>query len=286
MSVLDKRLNAFRPDLADANLQGKVSAARFIKGRKARVSSAVLDLKSAPSANAGLDSQLVLGDEVLIFDEADGFAWVQSVRDSYVGYVLSDGLSDDHEHHTHIVCVPRTFSYEEADMKKPVKRAFSLGTKLTITGTAATRRTNYALTASGEALIAHHLYPINELSGDYVTVAETLEHTPYLWGGASAFGIDCSGLVQLCMQMTGRNVLRDTDMQEKTIGQQLEIGDTLEKLRRGDLVFWKGHVAIVLDQETIIHANGHTMTVARESLRGTIERIAYLYAQPKSFRRP
>ena len=286
MNELDKRLNAYRPDLANANLQGMVEATRFTAGRKARIAAPVLDLRNAPSTEAGLDSQLIHGDEVLVFEDADGFAWVQSLRDSYVGYVLSDGLSDQLEQPTHIVCVPRTFSYREADMKKPVTASFSLGSRLTITGHVETRGTDYALLASGEALIANHLQPLNQHAADYVAVAETLEHTPYLWGGVSAFGMDCSGLVQLCMFMAGKNVLRDTDMQEKTIGRHLNIGDDFQSLQRGDLVFWKGHVAIVLDSETIIHANGHTMSVARESLHGAIERIAYLYGQPTGFRRP
>ena len=140
--------------------------------------------------------------------------------------------------------------------------------------------------ASGEAMIAGHLRPVGEPAADYVAVAETLIDTPYLWGGTTGFGIDCSGLVQLSMRMAGRDVLRDTDMQAATVGEPVEPGPDFSALRRGDLVFWKGHVAIMTDAASMIHANGHTMIVSREGLREAIDRIGYLYGQPTGFRRP
>lgn len=284
--TLDKRLNAYRPDLADARLHGRVAAQRFVEGHAACVAVPVLDLKSAPRPDAGLDTQLLLGDTVRVFEEAEGFAWVQAERDAYVGYVAASALEPVGAPATHVVTVPRTFSYREADMKKPATGLYSLGNAVHIVGTATTRGTDYALLASGEALIAKHLAPANSAVPDYAAVAETLERTPYLWGGKSAFGIDCSGLVQLSMRMAGRNVPRDTDMQEHSLGAPLEIGDDLAGLQRGDLVFWKGHVAIMADNDTLIHANGHTMMVSREPLRDAVERIAYLYGQPSGFRRP
>ena len=149
-----------------------------------------------------------------------------------------------------------------------------------------TRGTGYAVLASGEALIAAHLLPEAEIKDEYVDVAEALLSTPYLWGGTSAFGIDCSGLVQLSMRMTGRSVPRDTDMQASGLGEPIDPGADMAGLRRGDLVFWKGHVAIMLDEKNIIHANGHTMTVSHEELRSAVDRIAYLYGGPTGFRRP
>ncbi len=161
-----------------------------------------------------------------------------------------------------------------------------MGSQISVTGYAETRGTNYAVLPSGEAIVAGHLVPKDAVANDYVTVAETLLNTPYLWGGSSGFGIDCSGLVQLSLRMTGRNVLRDTDMQAETVGSAIEAGAAYENLRRGDLVFWKGHVAIMTDAENMIHANGHTMLVSREPLEAALERIGYLYGKPTGFRRP
>jgi len=280
---LDRRLNAFRLDLADARLEGRVEAARFVAGRPARVAVPVLDMRNAPRTDAGLDTQLILGDAVRVFEEAGGFAWVQANRDSYVGYVEAAGLAAPAAHApTHVVTVPRTFVYAEPDMKKRATAALSLGSRLTIAGAATTRGTDYALTDSGEAVVAAHLRPAGEVFADYVDVAEMLERTPYLWGGASAFGIDCSGLVQLSLCMAGRAAPRDTDMQAATLGAPLS-GDGL---RRGDLVFWKGHVAIMAGDDTVLHASGHAMMVVREPLADAIERIARLYGRPTGFRRP
>ena len=286
MSDLDRRLNAFRPDLADARLRGRVEAARFVTGRPARVAVPVLDVRSAPRADAGLDTQLLDGDTVAVFDEAEGFAWVQAARDSYVGYVAAAALAAGAGSPTHIVAVPRTFAYREADMKTRATTCFSLGSRIRTVRQAETRGTLYALLETGEALVAAHLRPVDEEVADFVSVAELLDRTPYLWGGASAFGIDCSGLVQLSLRMAGRPAPRDTDMQAQAIGALLSIGEDLAGLRRGDLVFWKGHVAIMLDAENIIHANGHTMSVAREPLRQAVDRIAWLYGRPTGFRRP
>jgi cell wall-associated NlpC family hydrolase len=284
--MLDRRLNAFRPDLDDERLRGRVEAAQFSAGRPARVAAPVLDLRNAPRPDAGLDTQLLHGDDLLVFEEREGWAWVQSARDLYVGYAPSAALGPRSPTPTHVVTAPRTFVYREPDLKTLATACHSMGARFEVVGAQETRGTGYALLSTGEAVIATHLRPVGASTDDYVSVAEQLERTPYLWGGASSFGIDCSGLVQLSMRMAGGDVRRDTDMQAATIGAALEIGDDLKGLRRGDLVFWKGHVAIVLDGENIIHANGHTMSVSRERLDAAVERIAYLYGLPTGFRRP
>lgn len=281
MSGLDRRLNAYRPDLADVRLQGRVEASAFSEGREMSVAVPVADVRSRPSEDAGLDTQWLRGDSVLVFEEADGWCWAQSARDGYVGYVRADALSERRLVATHRVIAPTTFVYASDDMKSPRRAMLSLGTEVEVIATSERRQTGYAQ-VDGGFIVMQHLSPVERTVDDYVTVAESLERTPYLWGGTSGSGIDCSGLVQLSLRMAGKSVLRDTDMQQHSIGVAVD-GSAL---KRGDLVFWRGHVAIMLDGANIIHANGHTMSVAREPLAQAVERIAYLYAQPVAYRRP
>ncbi|MCP9229304.1 NlpC/P60 family protein [Mesorhizobium sp. LMG 17147] len=286
MTARDARLHAFRSDLADARLKGEVSADRFVAGRPARISASVADIRRAPRPDAGVDTQLLFGEDVLVFEDVGGWAWIQAERDGYVGYVADTVLGGRDHAATHVVSVPRTFLYPGPDLRFPVSGELSMGSSVAVTGSAETRGTHYALLPSGQAVISGHLRPVAEFAPDYVAVAESFLGTPYLWGGVSGFGIDCSGLVQLAMHMAGRQVLRDTDMQAATVGEPLDPGPDFAGLRRGDLVFWKGHVAIMTDPETMIHANGHTMLVSREGLREAVARIGYLYGGPTGFRRP
>ncbi|TPM01134.1 NlpC/P60 family protein [Mesorhizobium sp. B2-3-11] len=286
MTAHDPRLHAFRSDLADARLKGEVAADRFVAGRPARISVPVADIRKAPALDSGVNTQALFGDDVLVFENREGWAWIQAERDGYVGYVADAMLGERDHAPTHIISVPRTFLYPGPDLRFPISGQLSMGSTVTVTGAAETRGTHYALLPSGEALIAGHLQPIGEVAGDYVSVAETFLGTPYLWGGVSGFGIDCSGLVQLAMRMAGREVLRDSDMQANSVGEPLQPGPDYTGLRRGDLVFWKGHVAIMTGAETMIHANGHTMLASREGLKEAIARIGYLYGAPTGFRRP
>lgn len=286
MTVQDRRLTAARPDLADIRLKGRVEAATFVAGRAARIAAPLVDMRRAPKADAGLDTQLLRGAGVSVFDVADGWAWVQADHDGYVGYIEAVALAEGGAAPTHVVSATRTFLYPGPDMKLPRAAALSLGSTVAVTGWVETRGTRYAVLDRGEAVFAGHLAPIDSVVPDFVAIAESLLGTPYLWGGVSAFGIDCSGLVQLSMRMAGRAVLRDSDQQAATLGEPFDPGPGLSGMRRGDLVFWKGHVGIMTDAAMLLHANGHTMTVASEPLAAAVERIGYLYAMPTLFRRP
>lgn len=280
--MLDRRLNAFRPDLAETSLAGQVDALRFVEGVPSRIGLPKVALRPKPDADSGIDTELLFGEPVLEFDRRDGWAWVKSGLDDYVGYVEEFALSLPRSAPTHWVTAPRTFLYPEPDMKRPATEALSMGSRIAVTGEAETRGTKYVLTDAG-AIIARHVAPVDvPVSDDYVTVASRFLESPYLWGGRSGFGLDCSGLVQLSMMMTGRNVLRDTDMQRASIG--TEIGRN--ELVRGDLVFWKGHVAIMTDDRTMIHASGFTMDVSHEGLEDAIRRIEPMYGLPLVYRRP
>ena len=282
MTIHDKRLSAARPDLADERLRGEVEAERFVAGRPAWVAANVLDIRRQPSQDGALDTQALRGAEVRVFEEAGGWAWLQAEADGYVGYADARGLLFAEPRHTHVVRAPRSFLYPGPDLRFPRKGELSIGSLVEVVGHAETRGTRYALLGDGSAVIEAHLRSVGEPAPDFVAVAESLLNTPYLWGGASGFGIDCSGLVQLSLRMAGKNVLRDADQQERSVGEPVE----RMNLQRGDLVFWKGHVAIMADAGNMIHANGHTMLVNYEPLDAAIARIGYLYGEPTSYRRP
>lgn len=283
MTMLDRRLHAYRADLAETGLEGRVEALRFVAGTPAHVAVPVIGLRPEPDLARGIDTELLLGEDVTVFDRANGWCWVKAASDGYVGYLPDTTLSDTQAAPTHIVTVQRTFLYPEAELRKPYKTVLSMGSRVRIVGEAETRGNRYAMLEDGTAIFAKHVQPIGAgEGGDYVDIATRFLETPYLWGGRSGLGIDCSGLIQLSMLMTGRSAPRDTDMQSASLGAPVDRSE----LRRGDLVFWKGHVAVLEDPETIVHANGHTMTVARENFEDAIKRIGWLYEQPTGYRRP
>jgi cell wall-associated NlpC family hydrolase len=274
VSDLEPRLHAFRPDLADARLKGRVSAARFVEGAPRRVVASAAPLKRRPAADAPLDSEVLRGEVFTVFETtADGWSWGQLETDGYVGYVPGDALSPSAPPPTHRVSALRTFVYPDADMKLPPRTALSFGAVVAIDRETETRGTRYLGLAGGEGWIgAPHLSPVGAPpAGDFVAVAERFLEVSYLWGGRTSLGLDCSALVQLSLAAAGHSAPRDSDLQEKMLGEKLERG--LAEAKRGDLVFWRGHVAILIDGEYIVHASGSAMTVIIEALADAIARI-------------
>lgn len=283
---LDRRLNAYRDDLADSRLEGRVEAPRFAEGTLARVVAPVADLRQAPRGDAMTDTQALFGEAVRVFErDGEGWAWVQLEADGYVGYIAAEALGDAGATPTHRVAALRSFRYPAAELKMPPLDALSAGSLVSVADTIENRDTGYAVLADGTAMIARHLRPLGENATDWVEEATAFLNTPYLWAGRSGFGIDCSGLVQLPLMMAGRAVLRDTDMQAETVGNVLTRDWREAALRRGDLVFWKGHVAIMLDGDSALHASGYTMSVTVEPLAEAVERIARRHGQPTLVRR-
>ena len=282
MDKLDPRLHAYRPDLADEALRGQVEASRFVRGSLKRIVAPVAALYKIPDTLSERQSECLFGEDVKVFEEKNGFCWVQAQQDGYVGYIEQSKIGSIGNHPTHRVNVPRTFQYRDADLRSPMISPLSMGSRISVVGEAETRDTHYAKLDNGSFVVFNHITPVSTVEDDYVTIAESFIHTPYLWGGKSGLGIDCSGLVQLALMMTGRTVLRDTDMQQATIGKDIAPENGLQ---RGDLVFWKGHVAIMVDSGTLIHANGASMDVRKENLDHAIERIAKNHSVPTGYRR-
>ncbi len=272
--MLDRRVNAWRPDLAAAHLQGTVEAARFVTGESRRIAAPLVPLRRDPDADQAIDTELLFGEPVTLYETAGGWAWVQSGTDGYVGWLKADALGEADPAPTHKVMTLRSFLYPGADLRFPARGCLSMLAQVTVVGERETRGTRYAMLADGSAMIADHLAPLDETAADWVAVAESFLGTPYLWGGRSSLGLDCSALVQLALAASGIPAPRDSDMQARDLGEAIDISSGLPALMRGDLIFWKGHVGIMSDAATLLHANGHTMTVAREPVAGAIARIA------------
>jgi len=266
MAAPDPRMTPFRPDLAAKHLEGQVAAARFIEGAPLDVIEPVADVRRAPSHEALLDTQALSGERVTVYEISDeGWAWGQLESDGYVGYLSANALGPVAAAPTHRVVAPRTFGFPGPDIKLPPMTALPMGARLAI----ARQDERFAVNGYGWHFPRSHLAPIAATQPDYIAVAEMLLNAPYLWGGKSSLGIDCSGLVQLALQTAGVSCPRDAYMQEAALGRPV----ALAELRRGDLVFWKGHVAIAQDAQTLIHANAHHMMVAVEPAAAAIARI-------------
>ena len=266
--MLDPRLTPARPDLAARHLEGIVPAERYSDGTAYTVSQGVVPVRREPSHDAALDTQALRGETFTAYETRDGWAWGQIATDGYVGWLPQNALTKISTAPTHHVVVPRTFAFPTASIKTPPRDVLPLGAQIAVVRTEA----SFAVTDDGLFVTASHVTPLNENAIDIVAVAEQFLSTPYLWGGKSALGIDCSGLVQVALAACGLKAPRDSDMQQAELGAALPHSE-LQKLKRGDLIFWKGHVAMVRDARSIIHANAFHMMTAIEPLHDAIERI-------------
>lgn len=274
--AFDRRLTPARPDLAAAHLRGRVDAGRFVEGARRRVAVPVAPVRAEPRADCPLDTEALLGETVTVYDISDeGWAWGQLDRDGYVGWLPSEALAEPGPDPTHRIAAIRSLVFPGPELKLPVVRHLSQGSLVTVTRTIEKRGLDYAVLADGTATVARHLEPLAAPPvRDFVAAAEAYLGSPYVWGGRSAFGIDCSGLVQMALERAGIAAPRDTDMQEGAVGAAVAFDGDLEALRRGDLVFWKGHVGIVADDGLLLHATGFYMATVFEPLVEAISRIA------------
>jgi cell wall-associated NlpC family hydrolase len=268
---LDPRVTPFRSDLAARHLQGKVEAKRFVEGRLMEVIAPQAPLRREPRPDAPLDTEALKGERVTIYESTpEGWSWGQLAADHYVGWLPSSALAPPGAAPTHKVAALRTLAFPGPSIKVPPLAALPLGAALAISRVVE----RMAVTQDGAFVPAIHLKPIEENEPDFVAVAERFVGAPYLWGGKTALGLDCSGLVQLALAACGIASPRDSDMQETALGAPVGRGtDKLATVQRGDLIFWKGHVAIMRDRDTLIHANAHHMAVAIEPVAQALARI-------------
>lgn len=278
---LDPRRHAFRPDLAADNLRGRVEAERFVGGNWGQVIVPSVKLHNRPSLDAPVDTEALFGEVVVVYEVAEGWAWVQLLRDGYVGYIEAAALSSDVEWPTHRVKALGTFVYPDPDIKKPPIAHISLNSAVTVVA----QEDQFYKLSNGGYVSIRHLAEEDNYARDYVDVAERFLGTPYLWGGRTRLGIDCSGLVQLSLEAAGIAAPRDSDMQRAELGNDLLMPEDFEGLQRGDLVFWPGHVGIMADGIMLLHANAHHMAVTIEPLPEAIERIARTSTKPTAVKR-
>ncbi|HEY9452951.1 MAG TPA: NlpC/P60 family protein [Bradyrhizobium sp.] len=265
----DPRLTPARPEVAAKYLEGKVKAARFVTGEEFCVTDAIAPLRERPAADAMLSTQALKGERVTIYDRNDeGFAWGQLNGDGYVGWIPDAALAKPVAAPTHKVAALRTFAFPGPSIKLPPVETLSTGARITVVREDGA----FAVTSEGRYLPRSHVVDIDMMEKDFVAVAERFVGTPYLWGGKSSLGVDCSGLVQVSLTAAGTGCPRDSDMQQDGLGRELSPAE-MKHLKRGDLIFWKGHVAIVRDASTIVHANAHHMATVIENTHDAIARI-------------
>jgi cell wall-associated NlpC family hydrolase len=265
----DPRLTPARPEVAAKYLEGKVKAARFVEGELFEVTEAIAPVRRAAASGAEQLTQALRGERVTIYDRnGEGFAWGQLGSDGYVGWMAESALARPGAPPTHKVTALSTLAFPGPSIKLPPVMSLPMGARLSIAREDAT----FAVTPEGHHLPLQHLGPLDARAADFVAVAERFVGTPYLWGGKSAFGIDCSGLVQVSLTAAGTGCPRDSDMQCAGLGRALSAAES-KHLKRGDLIFWKGHVAIVRDADSIVHANAHHMATVIETTRDALARI-------------
>ena len=265
----DPRLTPARGDLAAKYLEGQVQAERFVTGDESEVIEAIAPLREQPSSSAMLMTQALRGERVTVYDRnGEGWAWGQLAGDGYVGWLPDAALARPLAAPTHKVTALRTLAFPGPSIKLPPSDVLVLGSRLAVMR----EEGSFAVTREGQYLPKIHLGALDDREPDFVAVAERFVGTPYLWGGKSSLGIDCSSLVQVSLTAAGTGCPRDSDMQQAGLGRTLEPHET-KALQRGDLIFWKGHVAIVRDSSSIVHANAHHMATVIENTAQAIARI-------------
>jgi hypothetical protein len=274
----DRRLVLARPDLAATHLEGVVAAARHVEPQARLCTSPAAGLHAHPDATAEKMTQLLFGEAFEVIEEIGGWAFGQARRDRYVGYVETGSLGEQPELPTHWVRALRTYAFAAPNPKTPIAMLLTMNSLCVVEALDG----RFAKVAGAGWVFLGHLSPIGAYADDPAAIAEEFLGAPYQWGGRESLGLDCSGLIQNALHACGLTCPRDSDLQAAELGRPVQS----ETLARGDMVFWDGHVGMMVDAERMVHANGHHMAVTIEPLAPAIERIAAAGAgQPTAFKR-
>ncbi|WP_420547063.1 NlpC/P60 family protein [Curvivirga sp.] len=277
---LDKRLNAWRPDLADITLKGKVDASRFIQAEMATTLVSIASLRRGPGCEHPVDKELLRGEEVHIFEEKNGWCWVQSLRDRYVGYCEAKCFTKEKPNLTHRVNVLRSSIFKEASLKTLIIDQLSLNSEVEVINTDG----KFSQLSCGGWVYSKHLISLNEYTLPFQAAAKLYLNSPYIWGGNGHLGVDCSGLIQMAAYAAGHIIPRDTDMQEAFFEEEV---DGLDNIQIGDLLFWPGHVAIYDGNDIALHANATEMMTCAHYLEFLLPHIEEQEGTPlRSIKRP
>lgn len=264
--ALDPRRHAFRPDLADERLRGRVEAGRFVASSLKRLMVPSIELHPRPRAAEPASTEVLFGEDVMVFEEQKDWAFVQLKRDGYVGYMAREALGPADEALTHQVATLWGYGFKEPDIKSSLRMVLPLGARV-----AGAPDGDFLKLSGGLLMPRQHVRPLDAAEPDFVAVAERFTGTPYRWGGKTALGLDCSGLLQVALQAAGFEAPRDSDMLQAEIGEKLEAADW-GTMRRGDAVFWQGHCGVMVDGARLLHANAHHMAVVLEPLAEVVGR--------------
>jgi cell wall-associated NlpC family hydrolase len=262
----DRRITAARPDLAAAHLKGVIEAERYREGRLKQVSHAAVGLRAAPSADATLETELLFGEIFTVYELRNGWVWGQAALDSHVGYAPADAFGEVTTPPTHRVIARATPLLTAPDVKQPSRIILPMNAKLVV----AEPGERFTRLADGAYVFTAHIASIETRAPDWLAVAENFVGAPYLWGGKTFAGIDCSGLIQTALEAAGIPAPRDTDLMESALGQSIPLDSPLQ---RGDLIFWKGHMGALLESERLIHASAYAMQVVIEDFAQARARI-------------
>jgi hypothetical protein len=281
MTQLDPRITPFREDVAAEELKGQVQARRFAVGKPQTVVRGRMALREKPASDSRQETELLFGDLFTVYDTSNGWAWGQVEADKYVGYAHTIACTPNVITPDHRVTALATPLLPGPDPRRSAIDVLPLNAKVKVIS----RANGFVRVAPDGFVFAGHIAPLASRVDDYVSVAERFLGTPYVWGGKTHSGIDCSGLVQTSLEAGGMLAPRDSDMQENALGKPLAIGADLSGLKRGDLVFWKGHVGIMLDPLRLLHAAIFHMEVKTELLADAVARITQISGPITSVKR-